>query len=286
MTILDRIANKFWRTFVIPKAVIKISNSFFKIPRIQNNQFYKSSYQSEKWLIQLLKLISKKKKIISFIDVGVNIGQTLLKIKAIDPKIEYIGFEPNPFCFSFTQQIISVNKLTNCKMIPCGLSNQNHLLKLSLPIDNDLFDSSASVIEGFRENQTTQFQYVSALKLDDLIGEFELKSIDLIKIDVEGGELEIIEGMLTTIENFKPIIIIEVLPSYNSNNIVRINRQKKLFQLMKKVSYQIFHIKFNAEKLYYEEVFEFPIHKNANESDYILLPKHINESILEPNLKL
>lgn len=51
----------------------------------------------ELWMIPLIeKLLSIKKG--TFIDIGVNIGQTLIKLKSIDPEINYIGFEPNPMC--------------------------------------------------------------------------------------------------------------------------------------------------------------------------------------------
>src|SRR5436190_519460 len=42
----------------------------------------------------------------AFVDAGVNNGHTLIKLKAIDPGREYIGFEPNAHCLHYTQQLI------------------------------------------------------------------------------------------------------------------------------------------------------------------------------------
>jgi hypothetical protein len=40
--------------------------------------------------------------------------------------------------------------------------------------------------------------------------ELKLNKIDLVKIDAEGAEVEILEGMKETIERYKPILIVEV----------------------------------------------------------------------------
>ena len=52
-------------------------------------------------MIDILKIVLpiENKK---FIDVGVNIGQTLLKLKSVSSEIDYIGFEPNPICVNLS----------------------------------------------------------------------------------------------------------------------------------------------------------------------------------------
>lgn len=50
-----------------------------------------------KWKIDLFKRILSVKKG-DFIDIGVNVGQTLLNINSIDINSGYIGFEPNSNC--------------------------------------------------------------------------------------------------------------------------------------------------------------------------------------------
>ena len=47
----------------------------------------------------------------AFIDVGVNLGQTLLKVAAIDPGRAYVGFEPNPACVDYVWKLIETNNL-------------------------------------------------------------------------------------------------------------------------------------------------------------------------------
>lgn len=50
----------------------------------------------------------------SFVDVGSNIGQTMLFIKDCDANWDYIGFEPNPNCFVVAKQIAEANALEGC----------------------------------------------------------------------------------------------------------------------------------------------------------------------------
>ncbi len=278
MKLIDRITNKLWRTFPIPKALVKIGSSKFGIPRILPNHFYKASYQTEDWLSELLKKIHVRQPLHCVIDVGVNIGQTLLKLKSINPAMKYIGFEPNPHCCSISLEIVSNNNLGNVCIIPSGLSDRCQILKLELNHD-DSVDSSATLIEGFRSSEGKSFQHVSVVVLDEIWQSLSIEKLDLIKIDIEGAELEAMKGMRGVIDQHKPIIIIEVLPSYELSNTFRIKRQSDLAQIISDLGYSIYQIKKdNDSNVHLVKIPDFPVHKNVKESDYILLPKHINGS--------
>ena len=53
--------------------------------------------QDEPWMFPLLGALLRQFPGV-FVDVGVNVGQTLTKVKAIEPGRSYVGFEPNPVC--------------------------------------------------------------------------------------------------------------------------------------------------------------------------------------------
>jgi FkbM family methyltransferase len=67
-----------------------------------------------------------------FIDVGVNLGQTLVKVKDIDPERSYLGFEPNPSCVAFTERMIPALGLRNCRTVPAGLSSETGIVELAM----------------------------------------------------------------------------------------------------------------------------------------------------------
>lgn len=84
MKILDRLISKFWRSIILPNARIRICDVTFRLLRLQNNNFCRSDFLSEFWMINVLKSINNRSKLNTFLDIGVNIGQILLKIKAVN----------------------------------------------------------------------------------------------------------------------------------------------------------------------------------------------------------
>jgi hypothetical protein len=53
-------------------------------------------------------------------------------------------------------------------------------------------------------------EVVDLITLDSYVKNKEIKKIDFIKIDVDGGEYEIIMGAINTLKKFKPFILIEL----------------------------------------------------------------------------
>src|SRR5882724_8814387 len=73
---------------------------------------YNNVFGTEKWMSSVLKKILNRSEG-CFVDVGVNIGQTLIKVKSIDRNIDYLGFEPNPVCVFYAENLIGINKFPN-----------------------------------------------------------------------------------------------------------------------------------------------------------------------------
>ena len=74
----------------------------------------KTENYDEVWMGQMLKILLSVNDY-AFMDVGVNIGQTLCQVKSIDNKRIYYGFEPNPACNMFVEELIRINKFSNVK---------------------------------------------------------------------------------------------------------------------------------------------------------------------------
>lgn len=57
----------------------------------------------------------------------------------------------------------------------------------------------------------TPVKYVVPLdKLDNIVDEYGLRRINLIKVDVEGAELDVLKGSFSVLKKYKPILLIEV----------------------------------------------------------------------------
>ena len=83
-------------------------------------------------------------------------------------------------------------------------------------------DGDAS-LEGIRDNKFTMKFPINTNTLDNIITE----KIDLIKIDVEGAEWELLQGADWTIEQYRPIIILETFKT--KKNKKKLEEFKLLF---------------------------------------------------------
>jgi FkbM family methyltransferase len=186
----------------------------------------------------------------TFIDVGANLGQTMFKLLALDSCRQYIGFEPQVACCFMIQRFLEENHITNFTILPVGLSNTNRLTRI-LTGQTD-YGAIASVVDGFRPDSFyTSRRYVCLRKGDDVFLEVGLDSVCAIKVDVEGGEFEVFEGLLNTIEKHLPFLIFEVLnhflvvtASKLGDEMIRFrqSRIEKLENLLRQKGYEIFNI--------------------------------------------
>jgi len=209
-----------------------------------------------------------------FIDVGFNVGQTLIKLRKSYNHIPYVGFDPNPGCVSYITELISVNNIDKVKVLNLALSDRKRIHHLHL-YENDR-DSKASIIENFRENRVYKRIPVISEKGDEIIGTVsEGTKLSCIKIDVEGSELEVLNGLKNSIIRDQPVILCEILPVYNANNKKRLKRQKGIAEFLKSIDYCIYRIIKNHnnqfQSLYPLE--EFDIHSNLALCDYIFASK-------------
>lgn len=222
----------------------------------------------ERWLIELLKLL--KPYLLNdkaFVDVGVNVGQTLLIVKSVFPDVPYIGFEPNTVCIAYTRHLIKVNNIVNTDLYAVGLSDEIRSTHLNFYYSNP-DDSSASVINEFRPDKVTARREISLAKGDDL-SVWNTKRAGIIKIDVEGAELEVIKGMRTVISTDRPCIICEVLPAYSSENQFRVTRQNALMDILDEMKYNLYHV---SELGSVRLIDRFRIDQDINTSNYLFVP--------------
>ncbi len=223
------------------------------------------------WLDNLIQLFVKENDG-AFVDVGVNIGQTLLRVKTALPNIHYIGFEPNATCTFYTQQLIRKNNFTNSLVYNCALSTkvQNILLEKSLGDDK-----RASIVSGLRPHTFVDAEPILAVDFDAL--SFNDK-IAFVKIDVEGAELEVLTGMKKMIENHQPIITCEVLDAHSKEQFdFTQDRANKVFELLSLLHYSVIQLQTTTQGIVsYNKVNAFQLKEWTPDSyalnDYIFYP--------------
>lgn len=250
----------------------RINGKYYKIP-ILGGLGMSNFLLEELWMIDLLGIIVKSNKG-KFVDVGANIGQTLLKLKSVNKEIEYLGFEPNPNCIYYTNKLIHINSFKKTTILPVGIYKETKLELLNHYSDS-MVDPSASIISDFRENTVFRSEFVPLFSINDLKEDINFNDMLVLKVDVEGAEMEIIESLFEVIKSNNPFILMEVLPVYNENkNPDRLKRQCKIEDILKNLNYTIFRIlKNKKEFLGLEKLDSFGVHSDLNQCEYLFIPK-------------
>ena len=233
---------------------------------------------SEEWMLttltQLFALPGVRDKL--FIDVGVNVGQTLLKVKSIGKDIDYLGFEPNPMCVFYVQQLISLNGIKNARVVPVGLADENTLVELQSFSKGEaaLVDSGASVITDFRpKNPVTRSQFVPVMQFDAIRERVSDSEVGMVKIDVEGAESLVLEGMRLLITQDRPLVACEILPVYSNDNMQRLSKQREAERLLNDLDYTMYRFVDGHSRL--AKIPEIGIHGNLDLCDYLFVPNEL-----------
>ncbi len=249
----------------------KINNRDYIIP-IVGKIGLPNLFTWEPWMIDLLRIVVQIGGN-KFIDVGANVGQTLLNIKSVAPDIEYIGFEPNPTCVFYLNKLIAKNSFSYTTIIPVGISTINDLVQFNFYSKNEA-DGSASMIHAFREvSKVTRTSYFPVFAVSSLKNHLYLEDVSILKIDVEGAEMEVIISFYDEILRSNPIIIIEILPVYDQSRSLRLDRQLAIEKYMRELNYVKYSIKKNDERLIrIQFIEEIGIHSDLNNCEYVFVP--------------
>lgn len=89
------------------------------------------------------------------LDVGVNLGQTLVEYKLLRPRGDYLGIEPNPECVAYAKQLARANGFERVTIIPAALADRAGIINLDFYMESE-FDSSASIVPNFREDRAVR----------------------------------------------------------------------------------------------------------------------------------
>jgi FkbM family methyltransferase len=244
--LINQIIKKVLRNFNFTTGK-KINGANFKIPLL-NAVGALNILAHENWMIQFFELLLKQEPNSIFLDVGVNVGQTLLKIKSIKKDIEYYGFEPNAACNYYLQTLIKVNKFSRCNLFPVGLGETINIGEFYI-FDEDISSASGTTVSDLLNKKPAYTEYIPIFPLDFFKERFfEGKIVNLLKIDVENGELEVLKGAMETIKEYSPFIITEILPIVNKTTVAKTNLRKlEMETLMKSVNYQFYKIVINKD---------------------------------------
>ena len=94
--------------------------------------------------------------------------------------------------------------------------------------------------------------------------------VGVIKIDVEGAELQVLQSLESLVLRDRPQIICEVLPDYYGENEVRSERRVEILKLLTEWNYAIYQVGPDGNVQALEEI---PSHNDLNQTNYLFSPK-------------
>lgn len=137
------------------------------------------------------------------IDIGCHKGEIMDIFLENAPQGIHYGFEPLPALYKVLIEKYKSTK--NCTILPYALSNNGGNAHFNHVIE----DPALSGLKKREYNPSFHAEdiQVETIKLDDIYPP-HIK-LDFVKIDVEGGELLVLEGASGTLSKNKPVIIFE-----------------------------------------------------------------------------
>jgi len=223
----------------------KISILRYCINAVKDNFLFRAfvlkiEYQFRSRFHEIDYFIVSKLSIRTYVDVGANVGRYINLLKS--NTINIVAFEPLKYLFKILRLIFRHKriKLFNYAL---GNNNMNSVINYSKVFNEHQEEllssmSEASVNNRFKYNKTER---IKIIKGDVILRKYS--NVDLIKIDTEGYEFKVVQGLRETIKKNFPILLIEIEKRHSRNFL-------RTFLFLTKINYNIYYCnKLNSLKL-------------------------------------
>jgi len=137
-----------------------------------------------------------------FFDIGANIGMYSCFACRYMPQAKVVAFEPSPSAYGYLESNLDLN----CQGYEClqvAVSDINSTIKFAVDKSDHLGRMSSL------EKSSSDINYenieIKSKKIDTLVSQSNLPKPDIVKIDVEGAEYRVLQGMIETMASARVI---------------------------------------------------------------------------------
>jgi FkbM family methyltransferase len=141
-----------------------------------------------------------------FIDVGANTGQHSVFASTYAKQVH--AFEPFPPVLSRLEALVDENNISNIVVHPVGLGDAEAELPFFSPPTTNL--GTGSFVSGFKEDNTDEHLKLRIVSGDGYFPHAKISRVDLMKIDIEGYEKAALAGLQRTLQQHRPIVVMEI----------------------------------------------------------------------------
>ena len=144
-----------------------------------------------------------------FLDIGAHHGlYTIVAANRLGADGVVVAFEPSSREYRRLRLHVRLNRLSSVRTEPLALGSAASTRPFFQVTSGD--STRGGLQPPASADQVSEIS-VETVRLDDYVSRFPLKRVDFVKLDVEGGEREVLEGASSVLTKFRPIFICEVL---------------------------------------------------------------------------
>jgi FkbM family methyltransferase len=133
-------------------------------------------------------------------DLGANAGYySLLASVLVGPDGQVISFEPLPRNLTLLRRHLDLNGVRNCAVMDVAVSSLDGTAK---------FDSGPNPHMGHLAGDSQNALSVRTVALDGLVASGQIRPPNVIKCDIEGGELDALRGAAGILSKYSPTIFL------------------------------------------------------------------------------
>lgn len=142
----------------------------------------------------------------TFIDCGANVGYfSVLAGGLVGSEGRVVSIEANPITYKLLERNLEANHLGT--PVHCALTSQTQEVELFMPSEGDVYSSLRQ--GGLIKGDSVRSFKIQGRTLDELVQQLTLSKVDVVKIDIEGAELDVLRSAPNLLTALKPIIIME-----------------------------------------------------------------------------
>jgi len=171
-----------------------------------------------------------------FVDVGTHLGwYTCLASKHMPHGVVY-GFEMDDLFFGLLKKNLAINNCSNVEAYNLAVFDSTGVVNYKR--DSNRYSSGFRLQTNTTDEEAIGIESVESVALDDFL---QTKGVvpDVIKVDVEGAEMNVLMGMKQILRNHKPILFLEVHPSILRDFNTSIS---EILSLLMELNYNVFEI--------------------------------------------